>query len=226
MNVLIVEDDPLTREALGDVFEGENFEVTLAPNGREGLRSFHEKSCDLVCLDVMMPELSGYDTCKEIRKLDAHVPIIFISAKGEEIDKVLGLELGADDFIVKPFGVREVLARVKAIFRRRYPVDISSDQGEFFLGPWRLIPDELRGEKSGESIEITQREMKLLRAFSDKKGKILTRFELFQIGWDLDHLPNSRTLDQHIALLRKKIEEDTKSPKLIQTVQGVGYRYP
>jgi two-component system alkaline phosphatase synthesis response regulator PhoP len=136
------------------------------------------------------------------------------------------LELGADDFIVKPFGVREVLARVKAIFRRRYPVDISSDQGEFFLGPWRLIPDELRGEKSGESIEITQREMKLLRAFSAKKGKILTRFELFQIGWDLDHLPNSRTLDQHIALLRKKIEEDTKSPKLIQTVQGVGYRYP
>jgi two-component system alkaline phosphatase synthesis response regulator PhoP len=151
-----------------------------------------------------MPELSGYDTCREIRKIDSHVPIIFISAKGEEIDKVLGLELGADDFIVKPFGVREVLARVKAIFRRRYPVEPSRDQGEFFLGPWRFVPDELRGEKEGENIEITQREMKLLRAFSNKKGKILTRFELFQIGWDLDHLPNSRTLDQHIALLEKK----------------------
>jgi two-component system alkaline phosphatase synthesis response regulator PhoP len=147
MNVLIVEDDPLTREALGDVFEGENFEVTLAPNGRQGLRAFHESPCDLVCLDVMMPELSGYDTCREIRKIDSHVPIIFISAKGEEIDKVLGLELGADDFIVKPFGVREVLARVKAIFRRRYPVEPSRDQGEFFLGPWRFVPDELRGRE-------------------------------------------------------------------------------
>jgi len=158
--------------------------------------------------------------------VDEHIPVLFISAKGEEIDKVLGLELGADDFIQKPFGIREVMARVKAILRRRFPSSQSPVPGEFFFGPWRVVPSSLKAFREGEDIDLSSREMKILSALSRNKGKILSRFQLFQIGWDMDHLPNSRTLDQHIALLRKKIEEDTKNPKYILTVQGVGYRYP
>jgi DNA-binding response OmpR family regulator len=174
----------------------------------------------------MMPGTSGYDVCKQIRAVDDTVPLIFISAKSEEIDKVLGLELGADDFIVKPFGVKEVVARIRAITRRclakrRKPGPAAS----FRLGDLEVIPAELRARRKDDAIELSLREVKLLELFHQNPKTVLDRNTIFNACWGVEYLPSSRTLDQHISKLRKRIELDPKNPKIIRTVHGAGYRY-
>lgn len=230
MNALIAEDDLYTREALRAIFEEDGWTVTAAADGSEAIKIFAPNTYDLVCLDVMMPGKSGYDVCRTIRKIDQRVPVLFISAKSEEIDKVLGLELGADDFVVKPFGVREVLARVHALVRRSSgantaPAPIKNEEAIFDFGPWRIIPAELRAQKENIRIDLLPRELSMLRLLASKSGKVVSRGDFFRECWDLENQPLSRTLDQHIALLRKKIEEKPAAPTLIRTVQGVGYRY-
>lgn len=226
MRVLVAEDDERTREGLRTILESEGYDVACAGDGEQGLCMFMNSDFDFVLLDIMMPRLNGYDVCRAIRKTDTTVPVVFISAKSEEIDKVLGLELGADDFISKPFGVREVVARMRAITRRcmRGRVD---EEGlrDFAFGPYTVSPTELRAVDSERDVELSLREVKLLRAFAGKMGIVLGRGALYRECWGEEPPLESRTLDQHIAKLRKKIECDPRSPKLIQTVHGLGYRY-
>jgi DNA-binding response OmpR family regulator len=226
MRVLVAEDDPAMRAGLAEVLEGEGYAVVAVGDGAAALERWNAQRADFVLLDIMMPERSGYDVCRELRHLDRDVPIVFLSAKSEEIDKVLGLELGADDFIMKPFGVRELVARVRAISRRCYQRAAPRAGASFSIGGIVVIPAELRASlPSGEVVELSLREVKLLGTFADHAGLVLDRDTLFRACWDGASYPNSRTLDQHIAKLRKKIEVDPKEPAVIRTVRGVGYRY-
>lgn len=226
MKVLIAEDDDHIRNGLAEILEGEGYQTAVARDGKETLELFAREPPDFVCLDIMMPGMSGYDVCKEIRRRDSTVPVVFITAKSEEIDKVLGLELGADDFIVKPFGVREVVARIRAITRRclatrrERPADRS-----FRIGDLEVSPSELRARRGDAVIDLSLRDVSLLRLFHENRGRALDRDTIFNQCWGMDYFPSSRTLDQHISQLRKRIELDPKNPVIIQTVHGVGYRY-
>lgn len=225
MKVLVAEDDRFTRDGLVEVLKGEGYDVVSAENGSVAIREFTSTRPDFVCLDIMMPEKSGYDACKAIRAADAEVPILFISAKSDELDKLVGFELGADDFITKPFSVREVIARIRAITRRCYAKNEEQPPAEFEIGDLIVLPAELRARRGDEVIELSLRDVRLLQLLHDNQGKAMDRQRLFRHGWGEDFFPNSRTLDQHISQLRKRIETDPKNPKIIQTVHGVGYRY-
>jgi DNA-binding response OmpR family regulator len=228
MKILIAEDDPNTRNGLVEIAANEGYATVSADNGRAALKLFWEESPDVVCLDIMMPEINGYDVCREIRKTNLYVPVLFISAKSEEIDTVLGLELGADDFIIKPFGVKEVVARIRAV-TRRYLKNQSHENNpaldEFVIADLRIVPEELRAFREDEVIELGLRDVKILKLLAENIGKALKRNEIFDHCWGLDYYPSSRTLDQHISQLRKRIERDPHDPKIIKTVHGVGYRH-
>ena len=226
MKVLIAEDDPHTRAGLEEILEAEGYEVYTAKDGKDALQLFRKESPDFICLDIMMPGTSGYDVCREIRRADSNVPVIFISAKSEEIDTVIGLELGADDFIVKPFGVKEVVARIRAVTRRRFATaKAAAEPSSFKLGDLDVFPAELRARRAGTAIELSLRDIKILSLLHENRGAVISRDTFFNRCWGLDHMPNSRTLDQHIAQLRKRIEVDAKNPAIVRTVHGVGYRY-
>jgi len=226
MKVLIAEDDEHTRRGLAEILEAEGYEALLARDGQEALGLFEREAPDFVCLDIMMPAVTGYDVCRRIRQHSPSVPIIFISAKSEEIDKVIGLELGADDFITKPFGVKEVVARIRAVTRRTLAARPTPEAGfSFRLGDLEVLPAELRARRGGRTIELSLRDVRLLELFYNNPGKVLDRNAIFNACWGARYLPNSRTLDQHISQLRKRIEPDPKNPALIRTVHGVGYRY-
>jgi DNA-binding response OmpR family regulator len=226
MRVLIAEDDLVMRNGLLEILEAEGYDVVAAADGATAIDRYAEAHPDFVLLDIMMPKLSGYDVCRDIRKRDRDVPIVFLSAKNEEIDKVLGLELGADDFIMKPFGMRELVARVRAISRRCYQRSAPRPTAGFSIGGIAVVPAELRAILSdGTVVELSLREVNLLSTFADHPAVVLDRDMLFRTCWGGGKYPNSRTLDQHIAKLRKKIERDPKAPAIIRTVRGVGYRY-
>jgi two-component system alkaline phosphatase synthesis response regulator PhoP len=226
MRVLVAEDDYNMRNGILEILAGEGYEAVGAGDGAEALRLFEAEKPDFVCLDIMMPEMNGYDVCREIRRRDKDIPIIFLSAKSEEIDKVLGLELGADDYMMKPFGVREFVARLRAISRRCYAGQAKPAAAAFDIGGCMVYPAELRAQRGdGAKVELSLREVKLLTVLHANAGNVLDRDALFSQCWGGDHYPNSRTLDQHISKLRKKVELDAKSPQIIKTVRGVGYRY-
>jgi DNA-binding response OmpR family regulator len=224
MRILVAEDDRLTRQGLIDIFEDEGYETVCAANGKEALAQFVESQPDVVCLDIMMPDISGYDVCREIRRTHPNVPILFISAKSEEIDKVLGLEIGADDYIVKPFGVKEVVARIRAVTRRHGRTQAEANTA-FRIGDLEVLPDELRARRGKQTIELSPRDISILKMLADNKGKVLTRDAIFNQCWGMNYMPSSRTLDQHISQLRKRIERDPKNPRIINTVHSAGYRY-
>lgn len=225
MKVLVAEDDAHIRRGLAEVLESEGYEVLAAANGREALERFAAEHPDFALLDIMMPEVNGYDVCRELQKRRPEMPVIFISAKSEEIDRVIGLELGADDFISKPFGVREVVARIRAVTRRAFAS--RADKGReaaLDLDGLLVYPRELRARRGDEVFELSLRDVKILELLHRERGKVVTREMLFNDCWGMNYLPNSRTIDQHISKLRKRIETDAKRPELIKTVHGVGYR--
>ena len=224
MKILIAEDDIYTRNGLVEIFAQQGHETFAAGSGDEALSLFADTPVDFVCLDIMMPGKDGYEVCREIRKRNESVPILFLSAKAEEIDRVVGLELGADDYIVKPFGVQELIARVKAI-RRRYERESNQERARFAMGDLEIVPSEMRCLRGEVEISLSARDIKLLAHFAANRGKVLSRNELFDVGWGFDFMPNSRSLDQYISQLRKKIEVNPKKPKIIATVHTVGYRY-
>lgn len=227
MRALIAEDDPFTRKALAEILASEGWEACTAENGKKAWELLSANAFDLACLDIMMPGVSGYDLCRRIRESGSRIPVIFISAKSEEIDRVLGLELGADDFISKPFGAREVGARVRALMRRFDRWDEKPDSGKAFaFGPWSVDPERLKALRGETAVDLGKREISILALLAEKKGKAVSRDSFFKLCWGWDAVPESRSLDQHIAGLRKKLEEDSKNPLLIETVQGVGYRHP
>ncbi|MES2920991.1 MAG: response regulator transcription factor [Verrucomicrobiota bacterium] len=222
MNILIAEDDPLTLDALATCIESEGFTTLRAADGRQALDLWRGGKPDLLCLDIMMPGVDGYEVCRRVRASDRAVPILFLSAKNQEIDVVVGLDLGADDFIRKPFTRSEVMARIRAALRRAAPREASD---HFSLDDLTVRPRALSAERDGTTIELTPREVSMLRLLHHHRGEAVSRDAFLDACWGLDYFPDSRTLDQHIFLLRKKIERDPANPMIIQSVRAVGYRY-
>jgi len=221
--VLIVEDDEAMSVALRDGFTYEGYDVRVAEDGETGLKLASEGNNDLVILDVMLPKMSGLDICKRIRREGSRVPIIMLTARGQEIDKVLGLKIGADDYVTKPFSFLELMARVSAVLRRCTGFTDQADAYEF--GDVSVDFKKLEARKNGQSIELSPREFKLLRFMIDHRGEILPRERLLDAVWGYEDVPFTRTVDMHIAKLRKKIEDSPQDPTFIVTVHRVGYKF-
>ena len=229
MKILIAEDDLYIRQGLAELLEQEGYQTLLAEDGQQALDYFNEQDISLILLDIMMPVLDGYSVCREIRKQNEVIPIIFISAKSEEIDQVVGLELGADDYIFKPFGTREVIARIRAVTRRCLKQQRQNSNpkqnNEIMMADLIVYPDELKARRGEDVFDLSLRDSKILLLLARNKGKVVDRDSLFNHCWGRDYMPNSRTLDQHISKLRKLIERDHKNPLIIKTVHGAGYRF-
>ncbi|ANG64667.1 DNA-binding response regulator [Marinobacterium aestuarii] len=226
MKILIAEDDLNIRLGLAELLEAEGYSCLEAADGDQAWALFEQHRPDLVLLDIMMPGQDGYSLCRRIRQQDQQLPVIFISAKSEEIDQVLGLELGADDYIKKPFGSREVVARIRAVTRRCLARRmLPAEDDSFQMADLRVLPAQLRAERNGSRIDLSLRDMQILQLLHRNPGRVLSRDELFDECWGRHYLPSSRTLDQHISKLRKAVELDPRTPAIIVTVHGVGYRY-
>lgn len=221
--ILFAEDDDTLRTALAAVFESEGYETLGCRDGEEVLAAFHRRRPDLLLLDIMMPGKSGYDVCAEVRRSDPCVPILFLTAKSSEADCVIGLGLGADDFIAKPFRMRELLARVSAALRRSTVLPRpSGDGGIFRIGDARIDANRFLVYVPGEPDQaLTVRELGLLKVFATRPGEVLTRDALLDAVWGKDYFPASRTLDQHILQIRRKLGA---SGARIETIRGAGYR--
>jgi DNA-binding response OmpR family regulator len=221
--VLIVEDDTAMATALKDGFAYEGYEVALARDGEAGLKAAREAAPDVVVLDVMLPKMSGLEVCKRLRSEGSGLPILMLTARGQEIDKVLGLKLGADDYVTKPFGFMELMARVEALLRR---TSGGSRYTEVY-GFGDVVVDFKKAElkKRGIAVEITARELKLLEYFIAHRGDVVPRERLLDQVWEYDAAPLTRTVDMHVAKLRKKIEDDPADPRFIVTVHRMGYKF-
>lgn len=223
MKILLADDDPITLDSLKACLEPEGFTALAARHGGEALALWEKHRPDLLCLDIMMPQIDGYEVCRRVRAVDAQVPVLFLSAKSEEIDVVVGLQLGADDFIRKPFGKHELLARIRAALRRVHAR--AKEVRSFAMQGLVVYPRELRAERAGTGIDLSPREAAILELLHEKAGQVVDRDMLLNRCWGMDYFPESRTLDQHIAKLRKRIEPDPANPTIIETVRGVGYRF-
>ena len=221
--ILVVEDDRAILTGLRDLLEAEGYAVATAEDGAEALRVYAGEKPTLVLLDIMIPEKSGYDVCREIRKSDSLTPILMLTAKGQEVDKVVGLELGADDYVTKPFSPRELLARIKAVLRRAREEPKTSPICHFA----NITVDFERFEvlRKGEKIDLTAMEFKLLRAFLEHRGQVLSIDEMLREVWGKDVFLTDRVIYTHVNNLRNKIEEDPHNPKLLISVRGIGYRF-
>lgn len=221
--ILVVEDEPNMVAGLRDNFEFEGYEVITARDGVEGLQRALDESPDLVVLDVMMPRLSGLEVCRQLRAKRASIPIIMLTARGQEVDKVVGLELGADDYVTKPFSIRELLARVKAILRRT--AVIPKDQDRHSFGDVEVDLQRCRVVRSGKALDISSTEFELLKYFICHAGETLSRDRLLEDVWGYDNYPTTRTIDTHLVRLRQKLEPDPEQPQYFLTVHGTGYRF-
>ena len=223
--VLVVEDEESFVDALRIGLDREGFEVVVATDGAAALEVFDDHHPDLVLLDLMVPKLSGIDVCRRLRER-SEVPIIVVSAKSEEIDTVLALEMGADDYVTKPYRLRELVARMRAVQRRRVGVEPALDDTETVdTGGIRLEPETRRCYVRGEEIKLRRKEFELLHLLLANSGLVLTREVLIDRVWGCDYVGDTKTLDVHIKRLRALIEQDPKSPTLITTVRGIGYRF-
>ncbi len=223
--ILIVEDEPDMRRGLKDNLEFEGYEVTVAGDGEEGLKKILDGEYDLVLLDVMLPKMSGFDVCKTVRKRGNSIPIILLTAKGEEIDKVLGLELGADDYVTKPFGLRELLARVKAALRRSDNSNDAKVRNSFIsIGRIDINFPSYNAFEDGVPVQMSHKEFEILNYLWSNKNSTVSRDDLLNSVWGYDESPTTRTVDNFILKLRQKIEKDPDHPKIILTVHGIGYK--
>ena len=221
--ILVVEDEPNMVAGLRDNFEFEGYQVITARDGVEGLQRALDESPDLVVLDVMMPRMSGLEVCKQLRAKRGSIPIIMLTARGQEVDKVVGLELGADDYVTKPFSIRELLARVKAVLRRTSVVP--KDQDRRIFGEVEVDLRKCRVLKSGQVIDISSKEFELLKYFIVHSGETLSRDRLLEDVWGYDNYPTTRTVDTHLVRLRQKLEPNPDQPQYFLTVHGTGYRF-
>ena len=220
--ILIVEDEMAMRVGLKDNFEFEGFSVDTAEDGAEGLEMIANNKYDLVLLDVMLPKMSGFDVCKTIRMNKNNIPIIMLTAKGEEIDKVLGLEIGADDYITKPFSLRELLARIKAVLRR-YQFDESNEKN-IEIGRLQIDFKSYNAWENEKPVIMTHKEFEILKYFWKNKNQTISRSKLLEDVWGYDQDISTRTIDNFILKLRQKIEKKYSHPKFIITVHGIGYK--
>ncbi|MDH3530653.1 MAG: response regulator transcription factor, partial [Acidobacteriota bacterium] len=214
--ILIIEDERDMALGLKDNFEIEGYEVEIASDGEMGLSRATDGDPDIIILDVMLPKLSGFDVCRGIRKTGSEVPIIMLTARGQEMDKVVGLEIGADDYVTKPFGLRELLARIRVQLRNSSPSEKRIRSYSF--GGIELDFATYRATKNGEAIDLSTREFELLEYFIRHRGDVVTREALLDEIWGIDNYPFTRTVDNHISKLRQKIEADSSEPRFIVTV--------
>ena len=221
--ILIVEDNRGIQMSLKDEFESNGYQTMVASNGEEGLRLALEEKPDLIILDIMLPVMDGYEVCKKLRMKGNHIPVIMLTVKNREIDKVLGLELGADDYVTKPFSVAELSARVKTIFRRME--EYSGKTESYTIGQINLDFKKYEASKNGESVIFTPLEFQLLELLVNNKGEVITRDEMLDKVWGENNVVISlRTIDSHIVNIRKKLEKDPAHPKYIINIRGVGYK--
>ena len=221
--VLIVEDDQAMAVALRDGFEYEGYSVQVARDGAAGLKLAAEKELDLIILDVMLPKMSGFDICKQLRSGGNSTPIIMLTARGQEIDKVVGLKIGADDYVTKPFSFMELMARVEALLRRTHrQIETPED---FRFSDVLVSFRKFEVTKAGAPLEMSPREFNILKYFIEHRGEVITRDQLLDSVWGYGSFPLTRTVDMHIAKLRQKIEETPSDPKHIITVHRVGYKF-
>jgi len=223
-SILIVEDEPKIREGLRDFLEYHHYEVAEATDGAEAREMVKQGKFDLILLDLMLPKISGEQLCEQWRTEDLQTPIIMLTAKGQEQEKVTGLKMGADDYVTKPFSLEELLARIQAVMRRMQPERVVGKT--FIIGDLEISLPKLMTVREGEKIELSRREGQLLQYFAANPNRVISRDELFKAIWgesisDLE----TRTVDMHIAKLRAKIEKDTQQPEIIKTVRGAGYKY-
>jgi len=221
--ILIVEDEPNMVAGLRDNFEFEGYQVITAGDGVAGLQRALTDSPDLVVLDVMMPRMSGLDVCKQLKAKRPAIPIIMLTARGQEVDKVVGLELGADDYITKPFSIRELLARVKAVLRRALP--LPKERDHYTFGDVEVNLRSCKVLRKGKQLEFSAKEFELLKFFLCHSGEAVSRDRLLEEVWGYDRFPTTRTVDAHIVRLRQKLEPKPEDPNFILTVHGVGYKF-
>jgi DNA-binding response OmpR family regulator len=221
--ILIVEDEYSMRVGLEDAFKHSGYEVVGAPDGETGLKLTDERKPDLIILDVMLPGIDGFEVCKRLRTKGFLKPILVLTARSQEIDKVIGLELGADDYVTKPFNDRELFARVKALLRRASQSPVESEVYRF--GSVALDFTHFTAQKDGHPLQLTSTEFSLLQYLISQKGNVVTREELLNKVWGYEFYPQSRTVDNHILRLRQKLEDDPNRPRHILTIHGRGYRF-
>jgi DNA-binding response OmpR family regulator len=221
--ILIVEDEPNMVAGLRDNFEFEGYQVISAPDGVAGLERALSEAPDLVILDVMMPRMSGLDVCKQLKAKRPSLPIIMLTARGQEVDKVVGLELGADDYVTKPFSIRELLARVKAVLRRAHT--LPKEQEQYKFGDVEVNLKSCQVRRNGKALEFSAKEFELLKYFLCHPGETLSRDRLLEEVWGYDRFPTTRTVDAHIVRLRQKVEAKPDEPRFILTVHGTGYKF-
>lgn len=221
--ILIVEDEPNMVAGLRDNFEFEGYEVLTAYDGEEGLQRALGDSPDLVVLDVMMPKMSGLEVCKQLKAKRPSIPIIMLTARGQEVDKVVGLELGADDYVTKPFSIRELIARVKAVLRRGRT--LPKEQDRYSFGDAEVDLHACRVTRQGKELDFSSTEFELLKYFVCHAGEVLSRDRLLEEVWGYDSYPTTRTVDAHLVRLRQKLEPNPEQPRYFLTVHGTGYRF-
>jgi len=221
--ILVVEDDAAILRGLVDNLRFEGYQVETARTGDEGLERILDHEPDLVILDVMLPGLSGFDICRRVRKEDSHIPILMLTARGQEVDRVMGLDLGADDYVTKPFSVPELLARVRALLRRAHPETLLPERASF--GTVQVEFEKYEAFRDGRPIRMAPKEFGVLRLLVAREGEVVTRTELLHEVWGYDRFPTTRTVDNHVAALRSKLEEDASDPRFLLSVHGVGYKF-
>ncbi|MCM3002775.1 response regulator transcription factor [Priestia koreensis] len=226
--LLVVDDEQSISTLLQYNLQQSGFDVVTAMDGEEGYQKALDENPDLIVLDLMLPKMDGIEVCKKLRQQKVMVPILMLTAKDDEFDKVLGLELGADDYMTKPFSPREVVARVKAILRRtQYSTNDSSDMNEgdkIVIGGLKVLPEHYEAYFEGEQLELTPKEFELLLYLTKNKGRVLTRDQLLSAVWNYDFAGDTRIVDVHISHLREKIEHNTRKPVYIKTIRGMGYK--
>ena len=223
-HILLVEDEAGLRMTLGDRLTTEGYQVDYATNGDEAVEKAMRLPLDLILLDVMLPRKSGFDVCRDIRQAGMITPILMLTARGQTVDKVLGLKIGADDYLTKPFEMMELMARIEALLRRA-PAKPSAQQGQYQVGGLKV---DLRGtsvSRDGKGVKLSAREFQLLRYFIEHRGATLSRDQILKDVWGYSADTFTRTVDVHVASLRQKLEKDPKQPELILTVQGLGYKF-
>jgi DNA-binding response OmpR family regulator len=221
--VLAIEDDPAILRGLTDNLRFEGYTVLTASDGETGYQIQRERKPDLIVLDLMLPRMSGYEFCRKLRGEGIQTPILMLTARSEEPDRVLGLDLGADDYVTKPFSVRELMARIRALLRRSQPRAEMPDDLRFDDVEIDFRSYEAR--RAGETIEMTRKEFAIVRFLASRAGEVVTRDELLNDVWGYETYPTSRTVDNHVAGLRAKLERDASQPEHIKTVHGVGYKF-
>ena len=221
--ILVIEDDPSISKGLAENLEHEHYKVISADDGEKGCKMAKRENPDLIVLDIMLPSKNGYEICRELRKENIPIPIIMLTGKGEEADKVLGLELGADDYVTKPFSVRELLARVRAVLRRKFEAE--HDISEYSFGDVYVDFKKMEASKGKKQLKMSAKEFEILKFFIKREGQVVSRNALLDEVWGYEVYPTTRTVDNYILCVRKKIEDHPSKPKHLLTVHTAGYKF-